>query len=85
MVVLPENFTILISWCPICIPLIILLALIKMVSTSSALLYNKMESRHPWRTHVRVKGSDRRPFILVLDSILVYATCVIQLVYAICE
>ena len=49
-----------------------------MVSTSSALLYNKMESRHPWRTHVRVKGSDRRPFILVLDSILVYATCVIQ-------
>ena len=85
MVVLPEKFTILISWCPICIPLIILLALIKMVSTSSALLYNKMESRHPWRTHVRVKGSDRRPFILVLDSILVYATCVIQLVYAICE
>ena len=85
MVVLPEKFTVLISWCPICIPLIILLALLKMVSTSSALLYNKMESRHPWITHVRVKGSDRRPFILVLDSILVYATCVIQLVYAICE
>ena len=39
-----------------------------------ALLYNSMESRQPWRTHIRVKGSDRRQFILILDSILEYKT-----------
>ena len=40
-----------------------------------------MESRHPaWRTNTRVKGSDGRPFILILDLILdlimVYATLI---------
>ena len=74
MVVLSVKFTILISWSPICIPLILLSALMRLGSTSVAILYNSMESRHPWRTHVGVKGSDRRPFILILDSILVYAT-----------
>ena len=59
---------------PICIPLILLSALLRLESTSVAILYNSMESRHPWRTHIGVKGSDRRPFILILDSILVYAT-----------
>ena len=30
------------------------------------------ESGHPWQTpHIGVKGSDRRPFFLVLDWILV--------------
>ena len=74
MMVLSVKFTILISWSPICIPLILLSALMKLASTSTAILYNSMESRHPWQTHIRVKGSDRRPFILILDSILVYAT-----------
>ena len=74
MVVLWVKFTILISWSPICFPLILLSALMKLASTSTAILYNSMESRHPWQTHTRVKGSDRRPFILILDSILVYAT-----------
>ena len=32
------------------------------------------DSRHPWRTHIGVKGSDRGPFILILDLILVHAT-----------
>ena len=54
------------------IPLIILLILIKLASTSIAVMYNSMESRHPWRTRIMIKGSDRRPFILILDSILVY-------------
>ena len=31
-----------------------------------------MESRDPWRTHIRVEGSDMSRSILVLDSILVY-------------
>ena len=35
-----------------------------------------MESRQPWRTNIMVKRSDRRPFILILDSILVYATLI---------
>ena len=80
MVVLSVKFTILISWSPICIPLILLSALMKLGSTSAAILYNSMESRHPWQTHIRVKGSDRRPFILILDSILVYANHVNEFV-----
>ena len=74
MVVLSVKFTILISWCPICIPLILLSALMRLASVSAAMLYNSMESRHPWRTHIGVKGSDRRPFVLNLDSMFVYAT-----------
>ena len=50
----------------------------KLASTSAAILYKSMDSRHPWRTHIKVKGSDMRPFILILDSILVY-----ELVYEI--
>ena len=74
IVVLSIKFTILISWSPICIPFILLSALMNFASTSAAILYNSMNSRHPWRTHIWVKGSDRRLFILILGSILVYAT-----------
>ena len=74
MVVLPVKFTILISWPPICIPLILLSALMRLASTSVAVLYNNLDSWHHWRTHIEVKGSNRRPFILILDLILVYAT-----------
>ena len=74
MVVLSVKFTILISWSPICIPLIHLSALMRLASTSAAKLYNRMHSRHIWRKHKEVKGLDRRPFILILDLILVYAT-----------
>ena len=73
MVVLSAKFTILTSWYPICIPLILLSALMRLGSTSAAMLYNSMDSRQPWRTQ-GVKVSDRRPFILILDSILVNAT-----------
>ena len=74
MVVLSAKFTILISWSHICIPLILLSALKKLARTSAAILYNSMESKHPWQTHIMVEGSDRRPFILILDVILLYAT-----------
>ena len=74
MVELSAKFTILISWSPICIPLILLSALMRLASTSAAVLYNNLDSWHHWRTHIGVKGSNRRPFILILDSILVYAT-----------
>ena len=70
MAVLSVKFTILISWSPICIPLILLSALMRLGSTSAATLYTSVDSRHPWRTHIGVKGSDRRPFILISDSIL---------------
>ena len=73
MVVLSVKFTILISWSPICICLIFLSALMKLATTASTILYNSMESRHPWRINIRVKESDRRSFILILDSIFVYA------------
>ena len=74
MVVLSVKFTILISWSPICIPLILLSALMRLASTSAAVLDNNLDSWYHWQTHIGVKGSNRRPFILILDSILVYAT-----------
>ena len=74
MVVLSVKFTILISWSPICIPLILLSALMRLASTAAAVLHNNLDSLHHWRTHIGVKGSNRRVFILVLDSILVYST-----------
>ena len=52
MVVLSAKFTILISWSPICIPLILLSALMRLASTSAAILYNSMEKytldKHTW-------------------------------------
>ena len=74
MGVLSVKFTTLISWSPICLPLILFSALMRLASTPAAILDNSMESRHPWRAHIGVKGSDRRSFILILDSILVYAS-----------
>ena len=75
MVVSSAKFTILISWSPISISLILLLTLMKLASTSAAIMYKSIENRHPWQTsRVRVKGSDRRPFILILDWILVYTS-----------
>ena len=74
MMVLSVKFTILILWFPICIPLILLSALMRLAGTSAAVLYNNLDILHHWRTHIGVKGSNRRPFILILDLILVYAT-----------
>ena len=65
MMVLSAKFTILISWSPIWIRLILLSELIKLASTSAAIMYNSIDS-----THIRVKGSDRSRFILILDSIM---------------
>ena len=76
MVVLSPKFTILISWSPTCILLILLSTLMKLGSTSVTTLYKSMGSKHPWRTNIRVKGLDRRPFVLTLDLILVYATLI---------
>ena len=64
----------MISWSPIYIPLILLSALMRLASTSAVVLYNNLGGWHHWPTHIGVKGSNRRPFILILDSILVYAT-----------
>ena len=73
MVVSSAKFTISISWSPICIPLILLLVLIKLASTLATISYNNMENRHPWQTpRIRVKGSGTMPFILILDWILAY-------------
>ena len=76
MVVLSAKLTILITLFSICVPLIFLSALMKLASILASIWYNSMESRHPWRTYIRVKGSDRRSFILILDSTLVYATLI---------
>ena len=75
MVVSIAKFTILISCSPICIPLILLLALMKLARNSAAIMYKSIQNRHPWQTsRMRVKGSDGRPFILILDWILVYTS-----------
>ena len=72
--VISVKFTILISWSPIYIPLILLSTLMRLASTSAAISYNILDSWHHWQTYIGVKESDRRSFILILDSILVYAT-----------
>ena len=42
-------------------------------------MYNIIDSGHPWRTPwLRVIGSDRRPFILILDWMSLYATLIMQ-------
>ena len=74
------KFTNLISWSPICIPLILLLASMKLANTQATIIYNTIEGGHPWRTPcIRVKGSDRRPFILILDWMSVYATLIMRM------
>ena len=72
--ILLVKFTISISWFPICLPLILLSTLVRLASTSAAILFNSLDGQHHWRTQIGVKESDRRPCILILDSILVYAT-----------
>ena len=75
MVVSSAKFTILISWSPICIPLILVSASMKIASTSATIIHNNIESGQPWwNPWMRVKESDRRPFILILDWILMEAT-----------
>ena len=74
MVALSVKFTILISRPHICILLILLSVLMGLASAADAILYNSMDSRHPWRTHLGVKESDRKTFVLILDSILIYTT-----------
>ena len=68
--------TILISWSPIWISSILLSALKRLASTTPTVLYKSMENRHPWRFNIRIKGSGRKLFVLILDSILVYATLI---------
>ena len=66
MVVPSAKFAILISWSPIYIPLFRLLTPMKLASTSAAILYNGIESGHLSQTpRIMVKGSDRRPAILI--------------------
>ena len=67
MVVFSAKYTILISCFPICIPLVLLSTLMKLASTSATILCNGIDNRRPWQTNIRVKGSDRRLFILILD------------------
>ena len=67
MVVLSIKFTILISWSPICIPLILLPSALMRLAQYCITAW---DSFHDWRTLIGVKGSDRRPFILILDLIL---------------
>ena len=65
---------------PICTPFILLLASMKLASTSAAIICNTNESGNPWQTPcIKMKGSDRGPFILILDWMLVYATLIIQM------
>ena len=80
MVVSSAKFTVLISWSLICILLILLLALMKLESTSAGIMYKRTENRHPWQTsRVRVKWSDRRSFTLILDWILVYISLTMRM------
>ena len=51
---------------------------LKSTRTLAAIMYTSIESRHTWQTpRIRVIGSNRRPFILILDWMLVNATFII--------
>ena len=77
MVVLAAKFTILIPWSIICILLILLSASMKLASTLARIMYNSIESERPrWTPRIRVKGLYGRPFILILDWMLVYPTSI---------
>ena len=58
IVVLLAKFTILISRSPICIPLILLLALMKLEITSAAMIYKSIENKHLWQTS-RIRWMDQ--------------------------
>ena len=48
-----------------------------LASNSAAIMCNSIDSGHPWRTlWIRVKWSDRKPFILILDWMLVNTTLI---------
>ena len=43
-------------------------------------MYNSIDNGHPYQTPcIRVKGSDRRSFVLILDWMLVNATLIIRM------
>ena len=43
-------------------------------------MYNSIKSVHPWQTsRTRVKGSERRSFILVLDWMMVNVTLIMRM------
>ena len=59
------KLTVSVSWFPIWTPFTLVLEIMKLASTSAAMMYNNIESGHPWQTpRIRVKESDRRAFIL---------------------
>ena len=68
IVVPSAKLTILISWFPIWTLFTLVSAIIKLESTSAAMMYSNIESGHPWRTpRIRAKGLERGPFIFILD------------------
>ena len=51
---------------------------LKSTRSLAAIMYTSIDSRYPWKTPcIRVKGSNRRTFILILDWMLVNATFII--------
>ena len=52
----------------------------KLASTLVTIMYNSIKSGRPWQTfHLKVKKSDRRSFILILDWVLVNATLIMSI------
>ena len=77
MVVSSAKFNIFLPWSHTCTPFIRELAWMKIASTLAEIIYNNIESTHPWWTHcIRVKGLHRRPFILILDWIQESYRCI---------
>ena len=71
------KFTTLASCSHVCPPLILISLPMTMASSSAAVIHNSIESGFPWRTpHIRLNGADRKPFILVFYSILLYTTSI---------
>ena len=73
MVVSSAKLTILISWIPICTPFTLFSAIMKLASTTAAIIYSSIKRGHPCRTpRIMLKGSDSRPFIFIIDYYHLY-------------
>ena len=68
MVVSSVKFTVLILWYPICMLLILVSSSLRIAGTSAKIMRSNTENGQTRRNpRVRLKESDRRSFILILD------------------
>ena len=67
------------SWFPICISLIPINEIDKCLSRNNVYNIESMSIHHKGTPRIRVKGSDKMQFTLILDWMLVNATLIVRM------